>query len=57
MRDGYVEMSFSGNWPKEMGLGAPGDVIATLAGWIDGDSAKGRMKVEGRAGGPWTATR
>jgi hypothetical protein len=56
-RDGYVEMSFSGNWSKEMGLGAPGEVIATLAGWIDGDSAKGRMKVEGRADGPWTATR
>jgi hypothetical protein len=56
-RDGYVEMSFSGNWSKETGLGAPGEVIATLAGWIDGDSAKGRMKVEGRADGPWTATR
>jgi hypothetical protein len=25
--------------------------------WIDGDSAAGRMKVEGRADGPWTAER
>jgi hypothetical protein len=31
--------------------------IAKLAGWIDGDSAGGRMKVEGHADGQWTATR
>ena len=30
-------------------------VIATFAGWIDGDSAKGRVKVEGRADGRWAA--
>jgi hypothetical protein len=51
-RDGYVELSFSGLWPEQ-----PGTVIATLAGWVDGDSAKGRMKVEGRADGRWTAVR
>jgi hypothetical protein len=51
-RDGYVELSFGGTWPEQ-----PGTVIATLAGWIDGDSAKGRMKVEGRADGRWTAVR
>ena len=51
-RDGYVELSFSGTWPKQ-----PGTVTAVLAGWIDGDSAQGRMKVEGRADGRWTATR
>jgi hypothetical protein len=26
-------------------------------GWVDGDSAKGRMKVEGRADGRWNAVR
>jgi hypothetical protein len=51
-RDGYVELTFSGAWP-----GQPGAVTATLAGWIDGDSAKGRMKVEGRADGRWNAVR
>jgi hypothetical protein len=51
-RDGYVELTFAGTWPEQVGT-----VIATLAGWIDGDSAKGRMKVEGRADGRWTAVR
>lgn len=51
-RDGYVELTFSGTWP-----GQPGAVTATFDGWVDGDSAKGRMKVEGRAMGRWTAVR
>ena len=51
-RDGYVELSFSGTWPEQ-----PGAVTATFDGWVDGDSAKGRMKVEGRAMGRWTAER
>jgi len=51
-RDGYVELTFGGTWPEQAGT-----VTATLAGWIDGDSAKGRMKVEGRADGRWTAVR
>ena len=51
-RDGYVELSFSGAWQDQ-----PGMVTATLAGWVDGDAAKGRMKVEGRADGRWTAAR
>jgi hypothetical protein len=51
-RDGYVELAFGGTWPEQ-----PGTVTATLAGWIDGDSARGRMKVEGRADGRWTAVR
>jgi hypothetical protein len=51
-RDGYVELTFSGTWPEQ-----PGTVTATLAGWVDEDSAKGRMKVEGRADGRWTAVR
>lgn len=56
-REGYVELTFAGDWPKEVRIGMPGVVNARLAGWIDGDFAKGRMTVEGRADGPWTATR
>jgi hypothetical protein len=52
-RNGYVELTFNGTWPSEK----PAPVTLTLAGWIDGDSAKGRMKAEGRADGPWTALR
>jgi hypothetical protein len=52
-RNGYVELTFTGTWPKPN----PGPVSTTMAGWIDGDSAKGRMKVEGRADGLWTAER
>lgn len=51
-RDGYVELSFGGTWPEQ-----PGTVTVALDGWIDGDSAKGRIKVEGRAMGRWTAVR
>jgi hypothetical protein len=51
-RDGYVELTFGGTWRRQ-----PGTVIATFAGWVDGDSAKGRVKVEGRADGRWTAVR
>jgi len=39
-RDGYVELTFGGTWHNQ-----PGTVIATFAGWVDGDSAKGRVKV------------
>jgi hypothetical protein len=28
-----------------------------MEGWIDGDAAKGRMRVEGRALGMWMAQR
>ena len=55
-RDGYVELTFTGNWqdnPKATLVPA----ATTLAGWIDGDSAAGRMKVEGRADGQWTGAR
>ena len=51
-RDGYVELTFGGTWPEQAGT-----VTATMAGWVDGDQAKGRMKVEGRADGRWTAVR
>jgi hypothetical protein len=56
-RNGYVELSFAGEWPKESRQGSPGLVQAFLAGWIDGDSGKGRMRVEGRSDGSWVATR
>ena len=56
-RDGYVELAFTGEWPKESRQGAPGPVRVFLAGWIDGDAGKGRMRVEGRADGAWTAKR
>ncbi len=54
-RNGYVELSFAGEWPPESRKGDPGPVNAFLAGWIDGDSGKGRMRVEGRSDGTWVA--
>lgn len=53
-RDGYVEISFDAEWksPSLQGHGP-----ATLAGWIDGDSAGGRLTVQGLTDGRWTATR
>jgi hypothetical protein len=56
-RDGYIELSFAGEWPKDSRQGAPGPVNVFLAGWIDGDTGKGRMRVEGRSDGSWTAKR
>jgi hypothetical protein len=56
-RNGYVELSFPGEWPKESRQGAPGPVPVFKAGWIDGDSGKGRLRVEGRSDGAWSAKR
>jgi hypothetical protein len=56
-RNGYVELSFAGEWPKGAPQGSPGPVKAFLAGWIDGDSGRGRMRVEGRSDGAWVANR
>jgi hypothetical protein len=56
-RNGYVELSFAGQWPADSRKGDPGPVNVFLAGWIDGDSGKGRMRVEGRSDGAWVATR
>jgi hypothetical protein len=56
-RNGYAELSFPGEWPKESRQGTPGPVNAFLAGWIDGDTAKGRMRVEARSDGSWVAKR
>ena len=51
-RNGYLELSFAA-----IGRDAGSETTANLSGWIDGDSAKGRMIVNGRADGVWTATR
>ena len=51
-RNGYVELTFPCTWMKETA-----QVTAHLEGWIDGNSAQGRMVVEGRADGPWTAAK
>jgi hypothetical protein len=56
-RNGYVELTFNGGWPSDKPDEKPAPMTATLAGWIDGDSARGRMKVERRADGQWTAVR
>ncbi|MBS1803575.1 MAG: hypothetical protein JST28_09410 [Acidobacteria bacterium] len=56
-RDGYVELSFPFEWPEGMNDGAPGPTTAFMDGWIDGDKAKGRIRVEGRADGMWTGTK
>lgn len=55
-RDGYVELTFTGDWPKDFG-GKPGPFTAAFTGWIDDTTAKGRMRVDGRADGSWSATR
>jgi hypothetical protein len=52
-RNGYLELTFSGTWT---GVN-PGEAIARIAGWIDGNAAKGRVTVNGKADGVWTATR
>jgi hypothetical protein len=56
-RDGYVELTFAGEWPSGTIDGKTGAVRTTLAGWFDGAAARGRAKVEPRADGRWTATR
>ena len=56
-REGHVELSFTGDWPKDGRDGEPGPVKAYLEGWIDDASAKGRLHVAGRADGQWQAQR
>lgn len=55
-RDGYVELTFTGNWqggPRS----TPVPAVITVAGWIDNNTGAGRMKVEGRTDGSWSAVR
>jgi hypothetical protein len=56
-RDGHVELSFDAEWPNDGRDGAPGPATAFLEGWIDDTAGKGRMRVAGRADGPWVAQR
>lgn len=56
-REGYVELTFRGEWKSAGPKDTPGAAVATLAGWIDGNAAKGRMKVVDRADGQWLAER
>lgn len=56
-RDGYVELSFPFEWPKGAGDGAPGPTTAFMDGWFDGNGGKGRIRIDGRADGTWTAQR
>jgi hypothetical protein len=56
-RNGYVELQFTGEWGKDMPQGAPGAVVTTLAGWVDGASARGRGKIDGHADGQSVASR
>lgn len=56
-RDGHIELSFAAEWPNDGRDGAPGPVTAFLEGWVDDASAKGRMRVAGRADGQWSAQR
>jgi hypothetical protein len=56
-RNGYVELSFPAEWPKDRTSAPAGTATARLAGWIDGDGGKGRVTIEMRADGRWTATR
>ena len=55
-RDGYVELTFPGGWQEDAGA-TPTPAIVTMAGWIDNAMGAGRMKVEGRADGPWSGVR
>ncbi|MFC5864138.1 hypothetical protein ACFPT7_17660 [Acidicapsa dinghuensis] len=54
-RDGYVELEFPGNWTAENPGGNPGPITVTIAGWVDGNSAKGQSRVINRADGAWSA--
>jgi hypothetical protein len=55
-RDGYVELTLTGIWPKDR-PGTPGNVTLTFAGWIADNTATGRMKIADRADGQWSAKR
>ncbi|MBS1800227.1 MAG: hypothetical protein JSS95_10410 [Acidobacteria bacterium] len=51
-RDGYVEFALTGALPD-----GKTEAHVRFAGWVDGDAAKGRMKIEGDAEGKWSAMR
>lgn len=55
-RDGYVEFSFPASWIVDQS-GKPKNEVFNFAGWIDGNAAKGRIRVPLSADGQWSATR
>jgi hypothetical protein len=56
-RNGYVELSFSGEWKDQNPDVKQGPVTVRMAGWIDSDAGSGRAALEGRTDGVWTADR
>lgn len=50
-RNGYVEIEFEGVFPASPAMGPAGPAAVTFAGWIDGDTINGRVKVANRAEG------
>jgi len=55
-RNGYVDLSFTGDWPKESRQGVP--ARPRLPFRLDRRGhGKGRMRVEGRSGGTWVGKR
>jgi hypothetical protein len=56
-RDGYVELSFPGEWKDENPNVKPVPFNTRIAGWFDSDTGSGRVALEGRADGVWTAER
>jgi hypothetical protein len=53
-RNGYVELEFEGVFPASTAMGPAGPAAVTIAGWIDGDSLNGRVRVANRAEGTVT---
>jgi hypothetical protein len=51
-RNGFVELKWRGRWPADKA-----EVDAAVAGWLEGDAGRGRLRVEGKTEGAWTAER
>ena len=48
--DGFVELRFPAIWPDDKG-----ETETVIAGWFDGDTARGRVRIAGRTEGTWSA--
>jgi hypothetical protein len=55
--DGYVEVEFEGIFPANPAMGSAGPAAVTFAGWIDGETMNGRVRVANRAEGTVTLSR
>ena len=51
-RNGYIELKWRGSSP-----GGGAEVATFLAGWLEGDAGKGRVKIEGATEGVWVSNR